>query len=110
MTLRRGRDEESTPLYFAVISRKEDKMDNVWTGRHPGVAHFEEMFRYDHLATDRLATVSARCAKLAEEMVGDLPDGPELTAGLRALWEAKNCFVVQAARFSGEDPGKNKVT
>lgn len=83
-------------------------MDNVWTGRHPSVAHFEGMFRYDHLATDRLAAVSQRSAALAEEMVALLPDGPELTAGLRALWEAKNCFVVQAARFSGEEPGKNK--
>jgi hypothetical protein len=26
-------------------------------------------------------------------MVDDLPDGPELTAGLRKLLEAKDCFV-----------------
>jgi hypothetical protein len=30
---------------------------------------------------------------LAEQMVRDLPDGPELSAGLRKLLEAKDCFV-----------------
>ena len=30
---------------------------------------------------------------LAEAMVNALPDGPELTAGLRKLLEAKDCFV-----------------
>jgi hypothetical protein len=26
-------------------------------------------------------------------MISDLPDGPELSAGLRKLLEAKDCFV-----------------
>jgi hypothetical protein len=30
---------------------------------------------------------------LAEAMIVELPDGPELTAGLRKLLEAKDCFV-----------------
>jgi hypothetical protein len=115
-------NEEETPLFFAVIEPKENatvplhtqnKDDDtpgpdIWEGRHPGTVHFKEMFAYNHLATDRLADVSRRCADLAYVMVADLPDGPELTAGLRALWEAKNCFVIQAARFSGVDHGKNK--
>lgn len=106
-------EEEPTPLFFAVI-HKEKSMplltpnEDVWEGRHPSVAHFKEMFAYDHLATGRLKEVSKRCADLAYVMVGDLPDGPELSAGLRALWEAKNCFVIQAARFSGDTPGPNK--
>jgi hypothetical protein len=29
-------------------------------------------------------------------MISELPDGPELTAGLRKLLEAKDCFVRQA--------------
>ena len=113
--------EEETPLFFAVIEPKETPVPlhtqaeendvpapDIWDGRHPGTVHFKEMFAYDHLATDRLAEVSRRCADLAYVMVADLPDGPELTAGLRALWEAKNCFVIQAARFSGVEHGKNK--
>lgn len=117
-------ETEPTPIYDGVLTKENDVPlltpdedatfdeavgpKNVWEGRHPSVAHFEEMFAYDHLATGRLKEVSKRCADLAETMVGDLPDGPELTAGLRALWEAKNCFVIQAARFSGVDHEKNK--
>lgn len=114
---RRWPQEEETPLFFAVIEPKEKPVPtelpadadrpSVWLGRHPGVAHFQEMFAYDHLASGRLRDVSKRCADLAETMVEDLPDGPELTAGLRSLWEAKNSFVVQAARFSGVDHGPN---
>jgi hypothetical protein len=37
--------------------------------------------------------VSKPCGGLAEEMIRVLPDGPELTAGLRKLLEAKDCFV-----------------
>ena len=33
-------------------------------------------------------------------MVDILPDGPELTAGLRKLLESKDCFVRQAIRDS----------
>lgn len=114
-------ETEPTPIYDGVLTKEEpvattapendttpDAPVDVWEGRHPSVAHFKEMFAFNHLATDRLAEVSRRCANLATEMVADLPDGPELTAGLRALWEAKNCFVVQAARFSGVDHGQNK--
>jgi len=113
--------EEETPLFFAVIEPKEKPVplltpdedadvdtNDVWEGRHPGVVHFKQMFAYDHLASGRLKEVSKRCADLAEAMVADLPDGPELTAGLRSLWEAKNSFVVQAARFSGVDHGPNR--
>jgi hypothetical protein len=36
---------------------------------------------------------SADVAALAKTMVEGLPDGPELSAGLRKLLEAKDCFV-----------------
>lgn len=81
--------------------------ESVWTGRHPGVVHFEQMFKTDHLADGPHKEVSEQCALLAEWMVEKLPDGPELTAGLRSLWEAKNSFVVQAARFAGVSVPKN---
>lgn len=83
---------------------------DLWDDRHPSTQHFHELFQFGHLATGRLQEISSECAILAEFMVDQLPDGPELNAGLRALWEAKNCFVVQAARFSGETPDSNKAT
>jgi hypothetical protein len=49
-------------------------------------------FQWEHLPED-LQPVSAACSSLAHEMARTLPDGPELTAGLRKLLEAKDCFV-----------------
>ena len=60
--------------------------------RHPAIVGILRYFEYAHLPA-HLQPVSRRCADLAEAMVDDLPDGPELTAGLRKLLEAKDCFV-----------------
>ena len=60
--------------------------------RHPGTTHLLRYFEYEHLP-QHLQDISAPCAALAEEMTASLPDGPELTAGLRKLLEAKDCFV-----------------
>lgn len=49
-------------------------------------------FTYEHLPA-RLQAISKLCADFAERMVEELPDGPELTAGLRKTLEAKDCFV-----------------
>lgn len=61
-------------------------------GRHPGVTGIARYFAYDHLPA-HLQAVSKPSHDLAEAMIGELPDGPELTAGLRKLLEAKDCFV-----------------
>lgn len=61
-------------------------------GRHPSTTQIVRYFDYDHLP-ERLQGVSKPCHDLAEAMVAALPDGPELTAGLRKLLEAKDCFV-----------------
>lgn len=60
--------------------------------RHPATLHLLRFFEYEHLPV-RLQTTSRRCHQLAHAMAADLPDGPELTAGLRKLLEAKDCFV-----------------
>lgn len=62
------------------------------TGRHPGVQQLAQHFTFEHLPED-LQEVSRACSELAEEMVSVLPDGPELSSGLRKLLEAKDCFV-----------------
>jgi hypothetical protein len=60
--------------------------------RHQSTTHLLQFFEYEHLP-QALQDVSAPCADLAEEMTASLLDGPELTAGLRKLLEAKDCFV-----------------
>lgn len=63
--------------------------------RHPGTEHLLSLFAYEHLP-EHLRAVSKPCAVLAYDMAETLADGPELTAGLRKLVEAKDCFVRQA--------------
>jgi hypothetical protein len=60
--------------------------------RHPGTIHLLRFFAYDHLP-EHLQDVSKDCSVLAHIMAAILPDGPELTAGLRKLLEAKDAFV-----------------
>lgn len=59
---------------------------------HPSVAHIMQFFKSHHLPPDLSGTASA-CEAVATQMVNDLPHNPELTAGLRKLLEAKDCFV-----------------
>lgn len=61
-------------------------------GRNPAVISIAGFFAYDHLP-ERLQPVSKAIHDVAERMIDELPDGPELTAGLRKLLEAKDCFV-----------------
>lgn len=49
-------------------------------------------FHYTHLKPP-LRDVSERLSLLAEWVENTLPDGPEKSAGLRKLLEAKDCFV-----------------
>ena len=62
------------------------------SGRHPSTSGIARYFEYAHLP-ERLQSVSRPCAELAEAMIAALPDGPELTTGLRKLLEAKDAFV-----------------
>lgn len=64
-------------------------------GRHPATEHFRPLFHYSHLP-EHLQAVSKPIHDVAAHMIATLPDGPELTVGLRKLWEAKNSFVVHA--------------
>lgn len=60
-------------------------------GMHPNTEALLKFFRYDHLPLN-LQEVSRPFAELANDMASRL-DGPELTAGLRKLLEAKDCMV-----------------
>jgi len=61
---------------------------------HPNTDALLGYFSYEHLpAGSPMRETSAECADLAKVMARDLPPGPEVTAGLRKLLEAKDCFV-----------------
>jgi hypothetical protein len=49
-------------------------------------------FAYEHLPP-QLQAISKPIGELARQMEADLPDGPEKSAGLRKLLEAKDCLV-----------------
>lgn len=49
-------------------------------------------FTYDHLPP-KMQEISKPICELANQMDSTLPDGPEKSAGLRKLLEAKDCFV-----------------
>lgn len=51
-----------------------------------------QFFSYKHLPED-LQKVSKPINDLAHQMEEMLPDGPEKSAGMRKLLEAKDCFV-----------------
>lgn len=70
-----------------MASEPQDTAD-----RHPAVASLLRYFAWQHLPP-HLQTVSAPCGVLAHEMADNLPNGPELTVGLRKLLEAKDAFV-----------------
>ena len=67
--------------------------------RHPATQHIARYFEYEHLKTP-LRGISLLSHDLAEQMIRDVPDGPELTAGLRKLLEAKDCFVRAALEIN----------
>lgn len=68
-------------------------MIDVPQHRHPGVRDIARYFDPSHLPAGLPRAASAMCESLAREMIGGTPDSPELTAGLRKLLEAKDCFV-----------------
>lgn len=59
---------------------------------HPASTALLRYFDYAHLPA-HLGTISAPIHDLAHHLATTLPPGPEVTAGLRKLLEAKDCFV-----------------
>jgi hypothetical protein len=68
---------------------------------HPAVEEILQYFDYKHLPP-HLQEVSMSVHDLAHKMATEF-EGPELTAGLRKLLEAKDCFV--RAALSGSNHG-----
>ena len=75
---------------------QSDDLDTaeLLAGRHPsvsGVARF--VVEVNPNLPPHLSRVAAPFAVLARLLLGELDDGPELTAALRKLLEAKDCAV-----------------
>jgi hypothetical protein len=87
--------EREADLQAAAVRATGPADPDVWAGRHPSIAHFASLFDYAHLPM-HLQAVSGPCGALAEHMLSVLPDGIELTVGLRKLLEAKDAFVRHA--------------
>lgn len=71
--------------------------------RHPSTQSIAQFFTYEHLPP-HLRAVSQIFSEVATDMIETLEDSPELTAGLRKLLEAKDCFV--RAALDSDDVGK----
>lgn len=76
---------------------------------HPATAAVLRWFDYDHLPP-HLQAVSQMCHDVAHEMARRFPDGgPELTAGLRKLLEAKDAFVRVAVLAHGAEEAEQEL-
>lgn len=64
--------------------------------RHPGTRHLLDLLVPNPNLPEHLRVISERVYHHATDIVDSVQDGPELTAGLRKLLEAKDCFVRQA--------------
>lgn len=62
--------------------------------RHPSTEHLLSLFEYEHLPL-HLQEISKPLHDLAHSMADMLGEGPELSVGLRRLWDAKNNLVMQ---------------
>jgi len=73
--------------------------------RHPSTYALVSFFEYDHLPEGKIRDTSAKVGRLMENILHQFKeDSPELTAGLRKLLEAKDCFVRVAVQ---EERNKN---
>ena len=65
--------------------------------RHQSVQHLVDLLDPNpNLPAGQMADLAALTAKFRDDVLDLAEDGPELSAGLRKLLEAKDCFVRQA--------------
>lgn len=86
---------EQNQVQTTIMPQPEDKMPQHCpsagtTSRKPN--DLLRFFTYEHLPP-RLQEISKPLGDLARAMDSQLPASAELTAGLRKLLEAKDCFV-----------------
>lgn len=71
-------------------------------GRHPGVESLMTWLTVNPRLPEPGREIATWCQALSEQVTAAIPDdSPELTAGLRKLLEAKDCFVRAALGTPG---------
>jgi hypothetical protein len=84
---------------------KENRMSAInASDRHPATQQVARWFDWEHLPEGPARDTSKACGFLAADIIAGLPDGPELTTGLRKLLEAKDCFVRAAIAATDGQP------
>jgi|tagenome__1003787_1003787.scaffolds.fasta_scaffold17397648_2 hypothetical protein len=71
------------------------------TDRHPATRQAMLRLTPNPNLSGAARTVAQTLWEAGGALVTVLKDGPELSDGLRKLWEAKNCLVLQALLDSG---------
>lgn len=71
-------------------------MPEITRNVHPATQHLLTLLTVNPNLPERLQAISRVAETAAFFLVDQLNDGPELSAGLRKLLEAKDCFVRQA--------------
>lgn len=69
--------------------------------RHPSTQHLMKWLAPNPNLPDAQRAVAVVVHKAARELLTMLGDGQELSAGLRKLREAKDCFVIQSLEDQG---------
>lgn len=67
--------------------------EGILAERHPSTQHLARMLQPNPALAGPLRAVAVEMERLATVMIRQVPDGPELTVGLRKLLEAKDAFV-----------------
>lgn len=74
---------------------------DVYKDRNPSVQHAMKLLNPNpNLPEGNAKDISEEIGYLGHNMVMTLKDSPELTEGLRKLWEAKNSLVAAAVLFN----------
>ncbi len=68
----------------------------VYRNRHPGTQHAMKWLVPNPRLQGNAYDIAYLVWELAVNLAAILEDGPELTAGLRKLREAKDCLVLQS--------------
>lgn len=77
------------------------------TIRHISEELVLRFFEHEHLP-EPLKSVAAQCSVLANNMSDFIDSDPELTAGLRKLLEAKDCFIRAKVAQVNREKGASK--
>jgi hypothetical protein len=68
-------------------------MGSNYAGRHPSVKEIMKYLEPNPNLKGIQAEIAQSFHSMADNLLNELEDSPELTAGLRKLLEAKDCFV-----------------